>query len=72
MLQVRLIEKRDASFRRGMMPKGRGPADAKRAFERVVHVVFVIMLDDLSYSPHSEPIREKKSLHVINFARAKQ
>ena len=72
MLQVRLDGKRDVSFKREMMPKDRGLADAKRAFERVVHVVSVMVLYDLSYPAHSKPISGKKSLHVINFARVKQ
>ena len=71
MLQVRLDEKRDGSFKRRMMPKDRGPADAKCAFERVVHVVSSMVLDDSSYPASSKPISEKKSLHVINFERAK-
>ena len=53
MLQVRLDEKGDASFRREMMSKDRGPADAKCAFERVVHVVSSKVLDDTSYRAHS-------------------
>ena len=71
MLQVRLDEKGDASFKREMMPKNRGPADAQCAFERVVHVVSLMVLDDLSFPARSKPITEKKSLNKINLERAK-
>ena len=53
------------------MPKDRGPADAKRAFERVIHVVSSMVLDDLSYPARSKPITEKKSLNKINLERVK-